>query len=132
MLCYVTQDRADRSFARRPDGRDAEILLAIARWYVGSGMPEALSRLWDQDGCDAVDNPIAARICVYYDAVGALHKHGLIDEPLLFDWLVVAPVWDRVKGYVHTQRTRRGTPFLWSSFEELARAHKRVIGEYAT
>ncbi|HZS93155.1 MAG TPA: hypothetical protein VFA78_00020 [Chloroflexota bacterium] len=123
---------------RRPNEIDAGILLEIAQWYVRSGMPGALGWLWEQEGdgtalvSEATDTTTAAQICVYYDAVGALYKHGLIDDALLFDWLTIAGVWDRIKGYVQADRRRQGDPHLWSCFEELARAHKRAIGEYST
>jgi hypothetical protein len=127
---------------RRPDAADAGMVLEIAEWYLRCGMPAALSWLWNQgvNGDEVVgrcapggiEDGTAAQICAYYDVVGALHRHGLIHDSLLFDWLTVAPVWDRMKGYVLARRRDACNQTLWSCFEEMARDHKRLIGEYAT
>jgi hypothetical protein len=100
--------------------------MQLAEWQTGSGLPMALSWLWSEGfapeygafqqihppGSDG--DRMATLICTYFETVGALYKHGLINEDLLFDWLAVSLVWDRI------------------NFEALATAHKRSTREYST
>ena len=46
----------------------------------------------------------------YFETVGTLHKDGLINEQLLFDWLAVEAVWDRVKSLAIGDREQYGIP----------------------
>ena len=34
-------------------------------------------------------------VAAWYETIGTLWKHGLLDEELLFDWLWVAGMWER-------------------------------------
>ncbi len=54
--------------------------------------------------------------------VGALYKPGLLNRELLFDWLAVAPIWDRLKGFALGMRKDRKVPQLWENFELMAKA----------
>jgi hypothetical protein len=65
----------------------------------------------------------AAKICGCYETVGALWKHGLINKDLLFDWLAVSAVWDRIKGYALGVRQEAGNPRLYENFEAMAQAN---------
>ena len=58
----------------------------------------------------------------YFETVGTLHKDGLINEQLLFDWLAVEAVWDRVKSLAIGDREQYGIPALWENFEAMAKA----------
>ena len=64
----------------------------------------------------------AAKICGAFEALGTLYKHGLFNEDLLFDWLVVPMVWERIKGYALGVRLEAGNPGIYENFEALAAA----------
>ena len=64
----------------------------------------------------------AAKICGAFEALGTLYKHGLFNEDLLFDWLVVPMVWERIKGYALGVRQEAGNPGIYENFEALAAA----------
>lgn len=127
----------------RPGYDDARLLVQLAEWHSASGLPAALRWLCsDEDTADydrfterhppgSEGDGMIVLVCDFFETVGALHKHGLLNEDLLFDWLPVARIWDRAREYVLGQR-RGGDPALWHNFEGLAAAHKRMIGEYAT
>lgn len=128
----------------RGELRDGGVLLHLAVWHHAAGMPASLSWLWAEgeiiDPADvatrypagsAGDARVAA-ICAYFDAVGVLYLHDLLDDTLLFDWLTAARAWDYSRGYVLEQRRRANDPYLWSGFEALAVAQKRRTGEYVT
>jgi len=129
--------------AIRPGYEDARLLVHLAEWHSAAGVPAALRWLWSDDyvadygafveryppGSDRDD--MVVRVCDYFETVGALHKHGLLNEDLLFDWLPISRTWDRVRAYVLGQR-QAGDAGAWSNFEALAAAHKRLLGEYST
>jgi hypothetical protein len=128
----------------RPGYDDARLLVHLAEWHTAAGLPGALRWLWSADfDTDYVTfakryppgthgDCLAALVCDYFETVGALHKHGLVNEDLLFDWLPVSRIWDRIKEYALGQRKSADGSALWSNFEALAAAHKRLTGEYST
>ena len=64
----------------------------------------------------------ASKILGYFETIGTLYKHGLINEELLFDWLWVVPIWERVSGFVLGAREQFGNPRLYENFEALGKA----------
>ena len=65
--------------------------------------------------------------CGFLDTVGVLHKHGLINEHLLFDWLTANAMWDRMKNFVLGVREQTGETAFGQSFERMAKAQKRYF-----
>jgi hypothetical protein len=59
------------------------------------------------------------------ETIGTLHKHRLINEDLLFDWLAISVVWNRVKGVAIGEREAAGNPALWENFEAMALADEK-------
>jgi hypothetical protein len=68
------------------------------------------------------ENIKASKICGHYETIGTLWKHGLINQDLLFDWLSVAAVWDRIKGFAIGVRQEAKEPRLYENFEAMAKA----------
>lgn len=64
----------------------------------------------------------ATKIATYYEGLGTMWKHGLINEDLLFDWIAVHLVWERMKDFVLGTRADSGEPRLGENFEALAEA----------
>ena len=97
-------------------------------------MTEALNWLWSDQfvvdyeefakkypfGSEGRDS--VAKICGAFETLGTLYKHGLFNEDLLFDWLVVPMVWERIKGYALGVRLEAGNPGIYENFEALAAA----------
>src|SRR5579864_32114 len=125
----------------KPTYQDAALLLHLAQWQTAGEILTALSWLGSDQflsdyaafarayppGSDG--DRAATTICTYVETIGTLHKHGLVNEDLLFDWLAVAPIWDALKGYVYGRRRDSGNPTLWANFEALATTHKRITRE---
>ena len=57
-------------------------------------------------------------LAAWYETIGSLWKHGLLNEELLFDWLYVTGVWERLKPILVAMRS--STPQLWENFEAMA------------
>ena len=117
-----------------PTYQDATLLVPLAQWWYASGLPEAVNWLWGDEfvadyaefvekypsGSEGFGN--AAKICAWNDTVGTLYKHGLFNEQLLFDWLAVNLVWDRIKGFAQGWREQTGEPRMYENFEAMAKA----------
>jgi hypothetical protein len=116
----------------KPTHQDATLMIQLAQWASTSGVPQTLRWLWsDQFIPDYAEflkkyppasegGRSAAIVCTFFETVGTLHKQGLINEDLLFDWLWVAGPWDKLKGYALGQRQEAGVPELWENFEAMA------------
>ncbi len=84
-------------FGNRPNGpvrsptmADASTVLQLARWSTELG-------------------------CRSYETVGTLWRHDLISERLLFDWLAIALVWDRLREVATGHRLERGNESVWET-----------------
>jgi len=115
--------------------QDATLMVQLAQWGATVGLPEATNWLWgDQFVPDYAEfvkkhpqgsegSLRAAKICGFFETLGTLHKHGLINEDLLFDWMAVSAVWDKIKSYALGVRQAAGNPRLYENFEAVAKAN---------
>jgi len=58
----------------------------------------------------------------FFELMGTLWKHKLINEALLFDWILVPPRWKRVDKFILGFREKMGEKRLFENFEALAKA----------
>jgi hypothetical protein len=119
----------------KPTYQDATLMLQVAQWGASVGVQEAGNWLWsDQFIPDYTEfvkkyppgsegNLKATKVCSFFETLGTLYKHGLLNEDLLFDWMAVSMVWDRVKGYALGVREQRGNLRLYENFEAMANAN---------
>jgi hypothetical protein len=85
----------------QPTHEDATLVVQLAQWSSTAGLVEALDWIFSDgfvsDHTQFVINfpPTSERYrqvhttLNYFETVGTLHKHGLINEQLLLDWLAV-------------------------------------------
>jgi len=118
----------------KPTYQDASIMLQLAMWGATAGTPKASSFMWSDKyetdykafvkkypaGSD--EYGFASLICGWYETLGTLFKHDLFNRELLFDWLLVSAVWDRLKGFVLGVREEAKEPRLYENFEAMAKA----------
>jgi hypothetical protein len=62
----------------------------------------------------------------WFETVGTLYKHHLVNHELLFDWLSVESSWERVKGFAIGMRKEMKVPALWENFELLAKSQPKM------
>ena len=120
----------------KPTHQDAIIMLRLYQWTAIAGLSKAINWMWSDDfitdyaefikkyprGSEGYEK--ATRICGYYETIGTLYKNGLFNEELLFDWLAVYLVWDRIKDFAIGLREEAGEPRLFENFEAMAKAQK--------
>ena len=118
----------------KPTHQDATLVLQLMQLHSMAGLSEAMNWIWSEQFILDYDNFIkkypvgskenikVSKICGHFETIGTLWKHELINEELLFDWLAVAMVWDRVKGYALGVRQVSGEPRLYENFEAMAKA----------
>jgi hypothetical protein len=111
-------------------------MLQLAQWWATSGQNEAMNWMWSDQfiadyaefvkkyppGSEGFAN--ASKICGWLETVGTLYKHELFNEELLFDWLTISLVWDRIKGFALGVREQSGEPRMYENFEAMAKAQK--------
>lgn len=117
-----------------PTYEDAQILLQTAQWWAASGINEAMNWIWsdkfDPDYATFVEkHPPGSgkfgkvnRVLGAFETVGALWHNGLFNEKLLFDWMAVGMVWNRVGGIALGIREAAGNQSLYEHFEAMAAA----------
>jgi len=121
----------------KPTYQDAALMLQLAQWWAASGLSEAVNWMWSDQfipdytefvkkyppGSEGFGN--TSKICSWYETIGTLYKHELFNEELLFDWLAISLVWDRIKGFALGCREQTGKPQTYENFEAMAKAQKR-------
>lgn len=120
----------------KPTYEDAKLMLQIAQWNSASGVPEAMNWLWSDEFVPVYSRFVkkyprgsdgylkASRICGAFETIGTLYKYKLFNKELLFDWLAVAMVWNRIKGFALGMRKEAGEPRLYENFEAMAKDPK--------
>lgn len=120
----------------KPNYQDATLMLQLAQWWTASGLSEAMNWMWSDQfvsdyaefvkkyppGSEGFAN--TSKICGVFETIGTLYKHELFNEELLFDWLAIGRVWDRIKGFALGEREQSGEPRMYENFEAMAKAQK--------
>jgi hypothetical protein len=121
---------------QRPNYEDATLMVQLAQWWSASGGAAAEGWMWsDEFTPDYAEFKMkfpagsegfakASTILNWYETVGTLYKHGLLNEELLFDWLAVDFDWDRIKGIALGWREQTGVAEMYENFEAMAKAQK--------
>lgn len=117
----------------KPTHEDAELVIQLAQF---SSTPEMIaaynfisSDKFVRDGEEffkryprgSAEYSQVALMLGLLETVGTLHKYGLINDDLLFDWLGVELLWERIKGVALADRDSAHHPALWENAEALAR-----------
>jgi hypothetical protein len=101
---------------------DATLMMDLAKWGSMIGLNEASGVIWaddfDPETAD-VSDPHVRSMLVWYETIGTLVKNGLIDRDLIYDWLWVAGVWERV-GPAALRAREKSVPQMFENFETLA------------
>jgi len=120
----------------KPNYQDATLMLQLAQWGAALGLNEAMNWIWSNQfvpdytefvkkyptGSEGFAN--ASKICYVFETIGTLYKHGLFNEELLFDWLAIGLVWDKIKGFALGEREQYEEPRIFENFEAMAKAQK--------
>ncbi len=117
-----------------PTKEDAQLMIQLAQLGTDMIKPKARGWIWSDDfvsdpdefrskfprGSDEYDyvNSIAA----WHETLATLWKRGLISEELVFDWLWVPALWERLKPILLAEREEAGVAELWANFETMAEA----------
>ena len=120
----------------KPTHQDANLMLQLYQVWAEMELSEAVGWIWSDefipDHAELVSKyppgsegyGKASKLCHWFETLGTLYKHGLFNEELLFDWLAVGLVWERLKGFPLGLREDAGDPRLYENFEAMANAEK--------
>jgi hypothetical protein len=106
---------------------DATLIVELAKWGAMIGVPEASGAIWADDFDPDTAEPRDAHVRTmlgYYETIGTLVKNGLLDRDLIYDWLWVAGVWERV-GPAALRAREATVPQMFENFEALAAGQRQ-------
>ena len=107
---------------------DATLLVDLAKWGAMINLGESSRTIWaddfDPDAAEATDPEVQTQL-VFFETVGTLVKNGLLDRDLVYDWLWVVGMWDRVAPAATRARERSGVPQMFENFEALAAGQRQ-------
>ena len=118
-----------------PTYEDANVLLQIAQWWAAAGVGKDLNWIWSDEFDPDYEAFIekhppgskkfgkVTNVFGIFETVGALWNNGLLNEKLLFDWIAVGMVWDRIGGIALGIREAAANPKLYEHFEAMAKAN---------
>jgi hypothetical protein len=119
----------------KPTREDADILLRLAQLSALLNLPAAAAFIWSDDfptdfarfrdkfprgAKRSEEEGLLQRFLGYFETAGTLYRNGLFSGDLMFDWVAITAVWDRVKGYALGVREEAGDPSLFENFEYAA------------
>lgn len=122
-----------------PTREDAALMLQVAQLGALRGVHTASNWVWSDKFMPDYGEFIkkyprgsegygAARlVATHYETIGTLWKQKLIHQDLLFDWLLVTGIWERMKGFVLGERREAGEPKLGENFQKMASAQARYL-----
>lgn len=106
---------------------DATLLVELAKWGAMIDFGEASRKIWadefDPDAAEATDPEVQTAL-IFFETVGTLVKNGLLDRDLVYDWLWVAGVWERLAPAA-TRAREQSTPQMFENFEALAAGQRQ-------
>src|SRR5215211_4235847 len=117
--------------------QDAQLVVQLAQlaasqdlneataWLFANALPTEPATFGECYPAGSEGHHHATAVLTYMETIGALWKHGLLHEDLLFDWLWVTGIWERVKGLALAQRQEFGASHLWEHVEAMALAQER-------
>lgn len=120
----------------KPTHQDAMVMLNIMQWAALADLESASRFIWGDKYIKEFEEFVkkyppgtkeysrVLRFCGYYETIGTLWKNELLNEDLLFDWLLIKPSWDRVSGFTLGLRAETGEKRMFENFEALAGAQK--------
>jgi hypothetical protein len=120
----------------KPTHQDASIMLQLLQVWAVLDISDAVGWVWSGEfipeyaefiekyPAGTEEYRYASKVCMYLESVGTLYKHGLFSEELLFDWVAVDSVWERIKGFALGLREAVNNPRLYENFEAMASAQK--------
>jgi len=115
----------------KPTHDDAVIMLQLVRTWPD----EATNWMWSDEFTADPEQLATGRpperahaniraVLGWYETIGTLYKHGLINEDLLFDWLAIEETWDRMRNWALAWRSESGNPRMYENFEAMALAQQ--------
>ena len=120
-----------------PTNADAQLVVQLAQLGTQMVHPQARGWIWSDDFVSdpqefwekyppgTVQFDYVSGFAGWYETIATLWKHGLLEEKLLFDWLYVTGIWERLGPIL--LEMRKNTPQLWENFEALAEAQSRAL-----
>ena len=113
---------------------EATLMLQVNQWGAMQNLGTAMNWLWSDEyvpdfagfmakyPLGSEGNRNASLIATYFETLGTLWKHGLINGNFIFDFVAVAMYWERLSGWALGGRQAMNNARLWENFEELAQA----------
>jgi hypothetical protein len=102
---------------------DAQMMVELAKWGAMIDYGAAARTIWADDfdpgAADSRDEGVQT-VLLFFETIGTLVKNDHLDRDLIYDWLWVKGVWERVSPAVERVRASAGVPALYENFEALA------------
>ncbi len=119
-----------------PNHEDAQVMLKCAELYNAMDLGRVTNWIYEDDFPVEHESFLARypssseefadfrRYVGYFETLGTLWKHGLFNEDLLFDWLLIP--WDRIEDIVIGEREAAGVERLFENFEALGMRQREL------
>jgi hypothetical protein len=109
------------------DKQDAQLLVQLAQWSTALELDVAMGQILSDDfnpEAASIQDPMIAKLLDFYETVGTLTKHSLLETDLVLDWLWVSGIWEKVAPAARRVREQTGVAELYANFEALAKLQK--------
>lgn len=123
-----------------PDREDAWMLLRLLEIFIGSPLAEArnflrtvpdgrtFAELREEYPPGTKEFQYIDTVMAFWETMGSLIKHGLLNEELAFDTFLDAPPWPKLEAAAKSLRAERNNDLELENFESM---HRRAVEHIA-
>ena len=118
--------------------RQTDLVIRLSSFWDNKDVAEAMVRIIATDFKDpnelvkTISSPTLVMIANFYERVGALRKRRLVDADLIYDVVLVTPVWEKMKPFVDYCRQTYNMPQLFEYFEYLSDEQRKYLKQKAS
>jgi hypothetical protein len=99
---------------------DATLFMSVLNWTTLSGLDDALAEIFRPNAGELpMDDANVRKALAFGETIGALVKHGMLNEALLRDVFWFDGIWARVSTHALAARAEENEPALYENFEAL-------------
>jgi hypothetical protein len=102
---------------------DAILIVELSKWGAMIGLPDAARTIFADDfdpEAAELSDPDVQKVLTFSETLATLVNNDLLDRELVYDWVWVAGIWERVGPAAKRARAAMGFSALYENVESLA------------
>ena len=110
--------------------RQTEFIMRVGEFVCAKDFMETICKIWESKSQDAkgleteVTYAELSRVADYFEGISGLARRRLVKEELVLEAYSLDVLWEKMKPWI--LELRKDYPYLWTTFENLAKKSAKV------